>query len=56
MPDAGYRYLVGYQTKPSTGHHNSYDGTDVADAMADFSRLVSEGVEYVTIEALKERA
>jgi len=52
----GYKYLVGYHMRTSTTwHHNSYDGTDVADAMADFSRLVSEGAEYVTIEALKER-
>lgn len=46
-----YRYMVDAQ---SPGHLKLYDGTDVADAMAAFSKSISDGVEYVTLEALRE--
>jgi hypothetical protein len=31
-----------------------YSGTDAADAMAAWSKAISRGVEYVTIEALRD--
>lgn len=30
-----------------------YDGTDIADAMAAYSKAISDGVEYVTLESLR---
>jgi len=46
-----YRYMVDTQ---NPGHIKMYDGTDVADAMAAFSKSISDGVEYVTLEALHD--
>ena len=31
-----------------------YDGTDHADAMAAWSKAIQDGVEYVTLESLRE--
>ena len=50
MSAAGYNYLV----DSSAGNRGRlYDGPDVADAMAAFSKAISDGVEYVTLEALR---
>lgn len=32
-----------------------YNGPDAADAMAAWSKAISEGAEYVVLEALRER-
>jgi hypothetical protein len=46
-----YHYLV----DSSAGNRGRlYSGTDAADAMAAWSNAISQGVEYVTIEALRD--
>ncbi len=47
-----YRYLV---DSGAGNRGRLYDGTDAADAMAAWSKAISQGVEYVTIEALRDR-
>jgi len=49
-----YRYLVEQDT-PNDRHHHLYDGDDPALAQAAFVAAVSNEVEYVTIEAIRER-
>lgn len=46
-----YRYLV--EANAGSNRGRLYDGTDVADAMAAFSKAISDGVVYVTLEALR---
>ena len=47
-----YHYLV----DANAGNRGRlYDGTDAADAMAAWSKAISRGVEYVTLEALRDR-
>jgi uncharacterized protein (DUF736 family) len=36
-------------------HRLRYDGIDAADAMAAWSKAISQGIEYVTLEALRDR-
>lgn len=36
-------------------HVKAYDGNDAAEAMAAWSRGISDGHEYVTLEALRDR-
>lgn len=51
MSTATYHFLV----DASAGNRGRlYDGTDAADAMAAWSKAISRGVEYVTIEALRD--
>jgi hypothetical protein len=42
-------------TRLSMRHCRRYDGTDAADAMAAWSKAISQGIEYVTLEALRDR-
>lgn len=51
MDGPEFRYLV--ETSGLGQHERLYDGTDVADAMAAFSRAISDGVEYVALEGLR---
>lgn len=46
-----YRHRVDV-IDPKVKRHNLYDGTDAADAMAAWSKAVSEGYEYVTLESM----
>ena len=48
----GYRYLV---DADAGNAGRLYDGTDAADAMAAWSKAISRGVGYVTLEALRDR-
>jgi hypothetical protein len=45
-----YRYQVIEQG--TNIYRTHYEGTDAADAMAAWSKCISEGAEYVTLEAL----
>lgn len=45
-----YRHLVDAE---SGNRGRLYDGPDAADAMAAWSKAVSDGVEYVTLESLR---
>lgn len=36
-------------------NYKAYRGTDIADAMAAWSKGIEDGAEYVVIEALRER-
>lgn len=47
----GYHYLVDSNAGNSG---RLYDGTDAADAMAALNEAISRGVEYVTLEALRD--
>ena len=47
-----YRYQVITQ---GSSYAVTYDGTSAADAMAAWSKAISDGAEYVTIEALRNR-
>ena len=47
-----YHYFVESSDDTYIQH---YIGVDVADAMAAFSKAISDGREYVMIEALRER-
>jgi hypothetical protein len=47
-----YRYLV--ETNGRFPARRQYDGTDAADAMAAWSKAIQEGVDYVTLEALRD--
>jgi hypothetical protein len=48
-----YRYPV--ETQGSTTREaRKYDGPDAADAMAAWSALITAGVEYVMLEAIRE--
>ncbi len=50
MSAPSYSYLV----DSNAGNRGRlYDGPDAADAMAAFSKAISDGVEYVTLEALR---
>lgn len=49
---SGYRFLVDVDGGGVTRRHQAYDGEDAADAMAAWSKAISAGVEYVTLEAL----
>lgn len=44
-----YQHMVDAQ---NPGHVKLYDGTDAADAMAAWSKAISMGVEYVTLESM----
>jgi hypothetical protein len=47
-----YRYLV--ETDGPSQARRRYDGTDAADAMAAWTKAILDGVEYVTLEALRD--
>lgn len=49
-----YRYLVEFDGPPGTRRGRVYDSTDPADAMAAWSKAISEGRLYVMLEALRE--
>jgi hypothetical protein len=51
MPAPVYRHLVEIDG-PGVTRGRLYDGTDAADAMAAWSKAVSDGNEYVTLESL----
>ena len=36
-------------------HRRRYYGPDAADAMGAWSKAISQGIEYVTLEALRDR-
>ena len=40
--------------KPDTHYRNVYQGTSVPDAMAAWSKAISDGAEYVMLEALRK--
>lgn len=46
-----------YYVSADNGGKNKpvYNGPDAADAMAAWSKAVSDGVEYVVLEALREK-
>jgi hypothetical protein len=46
-----YHYLV---DADAGNRGRLYDGTDAADAMAAWSKAISDGAEYVTLEALRD--
>lgn len=48
-----YTYYV--DVSEGDEHASAYRGPDAADAMASWSRAVTEGREYVALEALRER-
>lgn len=52
MSGPGYRYLV--ETDGPGEARRRYDGADAADAMGAWSAAITEGVAYVTLEALRE--
>lgn len=52
--DMSYRYLVETQGS-TTKEARKYDGPNIADAMAAWSALISAGIEYATLEAIRER-
>ena len=47
-----YRYLVEVRRSGDVTRR-LYDGTDAADAMAAWSTAITDGGEYVTLEALR---
>lgn len=48
-----YRHQV---IEQGTGIYRTlYDGTDLADAMAAWSKAIEDGVEYVTLESLRRK-
>jgi hypothetical protein len=49
-----YNYYVSKSEQPH-GHQTLYNGLDAADAMAAWSKAVSDGAEYAVLEALRER-
>ena len=53
MPDK--YYLIVDQNDDDKPYVNLYKGSNVADAMATWSKAISEGADYVMFEALKER-
>ena len=50
---ATYHFRV--ESDGSHGLKTRYDGTDAADAMAAWSKAISQGTEYVILEALRDR-
>jgi hypothetical protein len=52
-----FRYYVSVSdgSGPQARRSTEYNGTDAADAMAAYSKGVSERYEYVVLEALRER-
>jgi hypothetical protein len=53
-----YHLTVDTDTTSPEGHayRNLYRGSVIADAMAAWSKAVSDGEEYVMLEALREEA
>ncbi len=51
-----YHITVDADYGPDGEYRKLYDGTDIPDAMAAWSKAVSEGVEYVMLEALADRS
>lgn len=50
-----YHYYVDIDaTDGKHKHRVAYNGTDAADAMAAWSKAVSDGAEYAVLEALRE--
>ena len=50
---AKYTFYVSADNGPNS-RYAKYNGDQVADAMAEWSKAVSEGAEYIVIEALRE--
>lgn len=50
MTDSEYRYIV---EKYGLHNYRLYDGTNEAEAVATWSKAISEGIDYVSLEALK---
>lgn len=51
MTAPGYRHLV--ETDGPGRSVRLYDGEDAADAVAAWSKAISDGADYVTLESLK---
>lgn len=49
-----FNYYVAADNPPDK-HKPLYNGADAADAMAAWSKAVTDGAEYVVLEALRER-
>jgi hypothetical protein len=54
MAQRKYSYFVTVQ-QPHTPSVDVYRGNDLAEAMVAWSKAISEGVEYVELEALGDR-
>jgi len=55
MPDSEpYNYYVDISDGPGN-HLRGYNGTDAAEAMAAWSKAITDCNEYVVLEALRER-
>lgn len=55
MADTPEYHLI-VDVNEGSKYQKLYDGSDITDAMASWSQAISDGREYVTLEALRKQA
>jgi hypothetical protein len=50
-----YHYYVSVDNDNNDHHDTKYNGDQAADAMAAWSKAITDGAEYATLEALRDQ-